>query len=215
MKQTDTLVKPAILTFTISGILFAVLTALVINGITKPFDQSVLLWINQHVNNAFDAFFLAVTQLGGVFIIGAVTLALVLYFVLKKKYYKAAFIALSVGGVSVINVLLKTIFDRPRPDLWEWLVTETSFSFPSGHSVASAALALSIVTLLWQTKWRVLTIVLAALYVLTIGFSRMYLGVHFPTDVLGGWLLGATWVSLVASVLYLLATYNRLKGRAI
>ncbi len=124
------------------------------------------------------------------------------YFLIKKRYYGASFITLSVGGIALITMFIKTLFDRPRPDLWEQLVTETSFSFPSGHSSASAALAASIVLLLWNTRWRTVATVAGILYVLIVGVSRMYLGVHFPTDVMGGWLLGITWVALVAGSLY-------------
>jgi undecaprenyl-diphosphatase len=129
-------------------------------------------------------------------VITALTVALL---TVKKKYDKALFVALAIGGVALLNTLLKTLFERPRPDLWEWLVTETSFSFPSGHSVASATLALSIVLLLWNTRWRVLALGGGLTYLAVVGFSRMYLGVHYPSDVLGGWLLACTWVALLVA----------------
>ena len=202
-------IKAAILTFTISGVLFGLLAYLVVSGATQAFDQSVLLWINQHASNAFDALFLALTELGGIIFIASTTLVLTIFLIIKKKYYKAALLAIGVGGVSLINVLLKTLFDRPRPDLWEWLITETSFSFPSGHSVASAALAMCIVLILWRTKWRLTALIGAPIYMAIVGLSRMYLGVHYPSDVIGGWLLGVTWVSLVAGVLYTFAKYRK------
>jgi undecaprenyl-diphosphatase len=154
--------------------------------------------------------FVALTQLGGIYLVAGVSLAMVVYLVLKKKYYKALFVAVSIGGVALVNVLLKTLFDRSRPDLWQHLVTETSFSFPSGHASASAALAFTVVLLLWNTRWRTLSLSIGALYVVTIGFSRMYLGVHFPSDILGGWLLAVSWVTLMAGILY--SYKNRRKG---
>lgn len=195
--------KKCLLTFTIAGTLFGLLAYLVTSGATKSFDQSALLWVNQHASPVFDAFFLAVTDLGGVIVLAVATLAIVITLLVRKKYPQALLIAVGVGSVSALNVLLKTLFDRPRPDLWEWLITETSFSFPSGHSVASCAFALCIVLLLWNTKWRILTTVVASIYVLLIGTSRLYLGVHYPTDILGGWLLAFTWVFLVAAVIYM------------
>lgn len=186
----------------VASTMFIILAILVANGITTSFDESALLWINQHANNTFDSVFVALTQLGGIYFVAGVSISMVVYCVLKKKYYKALFVMVSIGGVALVNVLLKTLFDRARPDLWQHLVTETSFSFPSGHSSASAALAFTVIVLLWNTKWRTVSLSIGVLYIVTIGFSRMYLGVHFPTDILGGWLLAAGWVTLMAGILY-------------
>ena len=190
--------------------MFIILAILVTNCITTAFDESALLWINQHANDTFNSLFVALTQLGGIYLVAGVSLAMVVYFLLKKRYYKALFVVVSIGGVALVNVLLKTLFDRSRPDLWQHLVTETSFSFPSGHSSASAALAFTVIVLLWNTKWRTVSLSIGALYVVTIGFSRMYIGVHFPSDILGGWLLAAGWVTLMAGNLY--SYKNRRKG---
>lgn len=201
-------IKKAWWLFGVSLALFVIIALLVVSGWTQSFDPSVLLWINQHANPSFDALFLFLTELGGKIVIATVTFLLTLYFVMKRNFYKAAFVVASVAGVSLLNTLLKTVFDRPRPDLWEWLITETSFSFPSGHSVASAALALTIVVLVWRTKWRWMAMSVGALYVASVGLSRMYLGVHYVSDVIGGWTLAIAWVSLVACVLYILAKRN-------
>lgn len=181
---------------------FGVLATLVLNGVTNTFDESVLLWINQHASAGFDSFFVAFTELGGLIVVTAVSALLLGYFLYRKKYLKAILVAAGVGGAALMNIILKSIFDRPRPDLWEWLVVETHFSFPSGHATASMALALVIVALLWKTKWRAASIIGAALYIVSIGFSRLYLGVHYPTDILGGWLLGAAWIIIVINSIY-------------
>lgn len=188
--------------FIASSLSLALLSGLVANGVTRNFDVATLEWINSHANPAFDTFFVAVTQLAGVLAVSGVTLLLTLYFVFVKQYHKALFVALSVGGASLLGYALKSVFDRPRPDLWEWIVVETNFSFPSGHATASMALALCIVVLLWRTKWRTATIAVMATYVAVIGFSRLYLGVHFPTDILGGWLLSLGWASLITVAIY-------------
>ena len=135
----------------------------------------------------------------------AVALLLLAYFLIKRNYVDALLIAMGIGGVAAMNLLLKSLFERARPDLWEWIVTETHTSFPSGHATASMALAICGVFLVWHTKWRVVAICGAVLYVLLIGFSRLYLGVHFPTDIIGGWLLGAGWMSLVIGCVLLLS----------
>lgn len=189
--------KRSLLAFACFGVLFGLLATLVINGVTDQFDQSVLLWINSHAVSMADTIFLFLTHLGGVYGVVAITTLTVVLLTMRKKYDKALFVALAIGGVALLNTLLKTLFERPRPDLWEWLVTETSFSFPSGHSVASATLTLSIVLLLWNTRWRVVALAGGLTYLAVVGFSRMYLGVHYPSDVLGGWLLACTWVALL------------------
>lgn len=206
---TPSLFKRLIVLSVISGVLFLALALLVSTGATKPFDEATLLYVNSHADNALDTIVVFLTQLGGVYVIGAVVAALSIYFLVRKKYYKLFFIAASVGGISLINVFLKTIFERARPDLWERLVSELSFSFPSGHSAASIALALSVIGILWATKWRYTALIAGAFYVLIIGASRMYLGVHYPTDVLGGWLLGTTWVSLVAIAIYVFVSQKK------
>ena len=203
---TNTLSRQAIASlvtiFSMAIFLLAALAILVTTGSTSATDSSILLWLYEHSTSQLDAFFLFVTNLGGVVAITAASLLLLAYLVFKKRYYKAALLVAGVGGVAAINFLLKIIFERPRPDLWEWLITETQFSFPSGHASASSALALCIVVMLWNTKWRVASIIIAALYIVVIGISRLYLGVHFPTDILGGWLVSTAVVSLVTLVLY-------------
>lgn len=180
---------------------FSILSVLVLNGVTTSFDEATLLWINQHASPGFDSFFVAYTELGGLIVVTTVSALLLGYFLYRKRYVRAFLIAAGVGGAALMNIILKSIFDRPRPDLWEWLVVETHFSFPSGHATASMALAIIVVALLWKTKWRVVSMISAAIYILSIGFSRLYLGVHYPTDILGGWLLGAAWTFLVIGAL--------------
>ncbi len=192
--------KATLLTFVISSVLFGLLASIVANGFTVPFDNSALLWINQHANPALDSFFIALTQLGGVIVVATVTALIIGHFVYTKQYDKAVFVAAAIGGVALVNITLKGLFDRARPDLWQWIVNESNFSFPSGHASGSFALALTIVLLLWQTKWRLTACIAAGVYVLLIGISRLYLGVHFPTDILGGWLLATLWVTCSAGI---------------
>jgi len=187
-------------------LLFCILAVLVSTGVTQSFDSAVLLWINQYANATLDAFFVSFTQLGGLVFMVVAGLALLAYFLYKKRYSDALFAAVSLGGVAVVNVILKSIFERPRPDLWDWLIHETSMSFPSGHATATMALAMCILILVWRTKWRLAACITLFLYVVSIGISRLYLGVHYPTDILGGWLLGIAWVTFVA---WMIRRYGR------
>ena len=183
--------------FVTAVLLFAILAVIVGSGVTNALDSSILLAINSLSSPWLNTFFVAFTELGGVIVVSVVAIILVLLFLAKRNYIRALLISVGIGGEAAMNLLLKSIFERARPDLWDWIVTETHTSFPSGHATASMALALCIVYLLWNTKWRKATIIAASVYLLLIGFSRLYLGVHFPTDILGGWLLGIGWMALV------------------
>lgn len=186
----------------VMAVIFAVLARDVHQGETLAFDQSVLRSINSYSSNGLDTFFLIVTEFGGVIAVTIASIALFSYLLYKRKRYGALLVAAGVGGAALINYLAKVTFERARPDLWQQLITETSFSFPSGHSAGSSALAVCIIALLWRTKWRVPALIIAPLYIVLIGFSRMYLGVHYLTDVIAGWIVGITWVLVVASILY-------------
>ncbi|MBB6098924.1 undecaprenyl-diphosphatase [Deinobacterium chartae] len=114
----------------------------------------------------------------------------------------SVFLLLALGGAALINLVLKLIFVRARPELWEPLVRMTDHSFPSGHAMFSMTLAVSLLAVYWYTPYRRTVFILGALYTLLMGFSRMYIGVHYPTDVLSGWLCGLAWtVGLVRILL--------------
>ena len=113
----------------------------------------------------------------------------------------AALLAAAVIGSTLLNAVLKAVFQRDRPDFWEHLVVEDSYSFPSGHAMASMSLAAALVVIAWSSRWRWPAIALATVYVLVVGVSRLYLGVHFPSDVLAGWCVAVAWVVVVAVVL--------------
>ena len=105
--------------------------------------------------------------------------------------------ALIVGGAAAINVLTKLIFHRVRPHLWPSTSSEADYSFPSGHAMISLAVVVSLLLLAWPTRWRWPTLLAGGLFVLMVGLSRLYLGVHYPTDVLAGWAAGGAWCCAV------------------
>lgn len=174
----------------------------VFEGETLWFDEAILNAINTMATDFWNTFFIVVTQLGGVLSIVAITAGLLSILILRCKYKKAFIVGLTVGGAALLNVILKLIFERTRPDLWERLVVETSFSFPSGHAMASSALALSVIFICWNTRFRWFALVVGALFVIVIAVSRLYLGVHYPTDILAGWIVSLAWLFVVITVVY-------------
>ncbi|SMQ95553.1 phosphatidylglycerophosphatase B [Xanthomonas fragariae] len=88
----------------------------------------------------------------------------------------------------------KQFFQRERPSLWESIAPESTFSFPSGHAMGSMTLAAVVVALAWNTRWRWPVTIVASLFALLVGVSRIYMGVHYPTDILGGWSAALVWV---------------------
>lgn len=200
-KQLLVLLTVTFAVFFTAVILFVAIADEVRDGDTLPYDEAVLLAINSRATPLLDAFFRSVTDFGsiGVAVIAVAAAAL---FMKTRHTYRALFMAVTVGGATLLNIVLKLIFERPRPELWQQLIVEHSFSFPSGHAMASSALAFSLIVLFWRTKQRYVVVALALVYVLVIGVSRLYLGVHYPTDVLAGWLISGAWVALVAAIMW-------------
>lgn len=140
------------------------------------------------------------TALGGYAVLALVVAAVASYLVAEGKRRHAALVVAAVGSGAVLSELLKLGFNRARPDVVERLTYAVSASFPSGHATLSAVTYLTLGALLARAhrRWRVKTLVLgwSAALSLLVGVSRIYLGVHWPTDVLAGWSLGAAWAAL-------------------
>lgn len=138
-----------------------------------------------------------ITALGGTTLLSVLTLVAVLAFAFHRRYRHAAVMAGAVLLASVSSNATKAFFARPRPDLVPYGVEVYSHSFPSGHSTLSAAfyltLAMLVASLETRRRTKALAYGLAGFTLVAVGFSRVYLGVHWPTDVLAGWCLGAVW----------------------
>lgn len=153
-----------------------------------------------------------ISALGGVSVLLLFTLAISGFFLLTKKGKLLLFFLCSIGGGTLLMVALKLVFARPRPSVVPHLVHATMESFPSGHSMVSAIFFLTIGALLAQSTskfiLRVYYITVACLIALLIGVSRIYLGVHYPTDVLAGWCAGIAW----AAASYVIAEWLQKTG---
>lgn len=179
---------------------FVALGLAVYAGATHTLDRQILLSIHATASAWQDALWVVLTHLAGGVAVVLVVLGVAAVLLYKRHKLRALQFAASVGGAMALSTLLKLTFGRVRPELWEQLILETTYSFPSGHAIASSAIALSAVVLLWDTKWRRAVLAAGAVYVVLIGYSRLYLGVHYPTDVLAGWLVSIAWVCVVAVV---------------
>ncbi|HYC04845.1 MAG TPA: phosphatase PAP2 family protein [Azospirillaceae bacterium] len=137
------------------------------------------------------------TSLGGVPVLMVMTLVTVLYLLMNRKAGAALLVTMAVGGALGLNILLKDFFARPRPDLVPHGVEVLTNSFPSGHAMLSAAVYLTLGAMLARTqpnrRLKAFFLLLALGLTLLIGTSRVYLGVHWPSDVAAGWTAGAGW----------------------
>ncbi|UDL87158.1 phosphatase PAP2 family protein [Mesorhizobium sp. PAMC28654] len=141
-----------------------------------------------------------VTSLGSASVLVLITAAVIIYLLLVRRWGMALFMFVAVAGGQVLSSLLKVGIDRPRPELVSHLVTETSLSFPSGHAMLSAVTYLTLGSLaarfLHGRTTKIYVLSLAVLTTVLVGVSRIYLGVHWPSDVLAGWCAGFTWAML-------------------
>lgn len=164
-------------------------------------DGTILQLVRTWHTAKLTSFMKLITNGGSVLFI--ITFSLMLAFLLwiHNKWRDSAAVIIAVGGSGVANFLLKLLFQRTRPSLWPALIQENSFSFPSGHAMGSAALGIAVVLMLWRTRWHWLGLLLAAIYVPLVGLSRIYLGVHYPSDVLAGWCVSMVWVMVVYALI--------------
>jgi len=154
-----------------------------------------------------------ITALGGYPVLTLLTLAVVGFLALDRKFGAMWFVLGATVGGSVLTLGLKTLIDRPRPDVVEHLTYVATSSFPSGHSTMSAVVFLtlgSLLTRLLPHRWlRFYVLAVAILLTLLVGFTRIYLGVHYPSDVLAGWTAGLVWATLC----WLVARAMQRRGR--
>jgi len=190
---------------------FLNLASEVMEGDTRAFD----VWLLQALRTPADPsvpigprwFRIAmidITALGGTSVLSLLTVIAVGYLVAARKPETAVFLGASVAGGAVTGTLLKLIFARARPDIVPHLVFVDSASFPSGHALNSAVTYLTIGALLARAESkrtvRIYLIAVAVALSLTIGFSRVYAGVHWPSDVVGGWCVGAAWAMIISLI---------------
>jgi undecaprenyl-diphosphatase len=155
-----------------------------------------------------------VTAMGSVFVLSVVTVLVTASFLLDRKAPQALAVGLAGGGGVVVSLLLKHAVQRPRPSVVPQLTEVLTSSFPSGHSMMSAAVYVTLAAVAAQfasrKSQRVFLIAAACFVSFLVGLSRIYLGVHYPTDVLAGWMAGGAWAILCTFSVRLLKREGKL-----
>ncbi|WP_404441959.1 phosphatase PAP2 family protein [Sutcliffiella horikoshii] len=198
--------------FLASGILFSVflIVALLVNvEASESWDR--MIGESLYRIGEMDGFFIFLSYLGSrLFFYPALVIITIILFI-KRNWYLALFLWANLLGVRLLNTLLKTIFSRDRPSL-DHVVEAGFYSYPSGHSMNSMAFFGAIAFLCFliiKQSWLRNTLVTVCFVLIgLIGFSRIYLGVHYPLDVLGGFAMGASWF-LFLSGIYLKVVHNK------
>jgi undecaprenyl-diphosphatase len=192
----------------------------VVEGDTHAFDSAVLLSLRNPANVAdplgpawLELAARDLTSLGGYPVVILTTVCAIGFLLITGKQHAALLVLASIGGGMLLSSGLKTLFERPRPDLVPHVVHVYTMSFPSGHAMLSAATYLTLGALLARVQpkrvVRLYLLGVAILLTLLIGASRVYLGVHWPTDVLAGWCAGAAW----AMVCWTVALWLQRRGK--
>jgi len=188
-------------------LVFLKLASEVSEGETLAFDRQIVLAFRSAADPSrpkgpqwIESVLLDLTALGGPTVIALVVLSVIGFLVLQTRYWTALFIFLTVTSGELVGYSLKSIFVRTRPTLVPHLREAFSSSFPSGHAMQSAIVYLTLGAVLMRIADRRLTKIycfgMALLVTLLVGVSRVYLGVHYPTDVIAGWIVGLFWASL-------------------
>jgi undecaprenyl-diphosphatase len=176
-------------------------------GETRSLDEALLLALRNPADRAdpigpawLEELCRDFTALGGVGVLTLITLGVLGYLLLSRRYRNALFTFVAISGGLLASTLLKMGFDRPRPDLVPHDSMVYTSSFPSGHSMMSALTYLTLAALLANVQERhrlkAFLLIIAVFLTVLVGLSRVYVGVHWPTDVLAGWAAGAAWAAL-------------------
>ena len=128
-------------------------------------------------------------------VLAVATVLLTIGFALRRRWRWAWAAFVMVGGALLLNTVVKQIVQRSRPMLWTPLRSEVNSGFPSAHAMTSFAFAALLVLLSCRTRWRGAALVLAPLWLALVALDRLYLGAHYPTDILAGWCLSLAWVT--------------------
>ena len=207
MKRRE--IAPLVMLFLAAGLIvvFAKITGELLEGDLHGFDRAILLALRHPDDPAkplgplwLQVAARDVTSLGSPAVLTLITVAALGFLALKRHWRAALFVLASICGGSAISFAIKDLVQRPRPDFVAAVAQTQTYSFPSGHAFLSAVTFLTLGALLArvqrQAEVKVYLLAVAITITVLVGISRIYIGVHWPTDVLAGWCAGAAWAIL-------------------
>ena len=184
-----------------SLIFFAWLADEVLDGETRHFDEITRAGVHQFASPTITATMRGLSFVGSSLFLTTATILMCIWFLKRKWRREAWLLGITMLGAAILNTTLKLTFQRPRPVPFFNLLAPESYSFPSGHSLASfcffGALATILTARIRNRKINFVTWVIAALITFSIGLSRIYLGVHYTTDVLAGFAAALIWIAVI------------------
>ena len=169
------------------------------------FDRTILLWIHSFTNPVLDRVMYFFTRLNDPDTASLLAITVITIFLIKRFYSEARIFAIACFGGVILSYGLKSFFGKIRPNLWESAVVDNSFSYPSGHALGSTILYGFIAYILATRYHQFARFIYSAAVLLigTIGLSRLYFGVHWPTDIIGGYGIGFLWLTFCITMLKL------------
>jgi undecaprenyl-diphosphatase len=203
-----------LITLAVSAFFFALLAQDVVTaGRLTLIDARLSVWLHAHSRAHLTTFFLLVSQLHSSVVISITALMISAYLWSKHLRYWVLTFLLTIFGGMLLNVLLKNLFVRPRPHFENPILTLNTFSYPSGHTMLAVVfygtLSVFAVSHLRMWKYRVLALIAAILMISLVGFSRMYLGVHYLSDVLGAVAEGLAWLAVCLLIVGFIRNWPR------
>lgn len=163
------------------------------------YDKVIVSYLNNIASSYSTEFAIFITRFGAEYIV-LFLLPIVLVFLLLRYIKEGFFLLITTGGAFVLNSIVKVMFDRARPVIGTPVIQAEGYSFPSGHAMLAICFYGALIYLSFRyiknKNLRIISYVFFSIFILLIGLSRVYLGVHYPSDILGGFSLGAFWLGL-------------------
>lgn len=166
-----------------------------------PWDVPILLAIHKTTQAQLDIFAATLTKFGSSLIVIPVISLIALVLLLRKQWRRGAYLIATLWGSLIINLAAKEFMHRVRPHLWDSPAPEIDYAFPSGHATISMTLVMALIIVTWGTAWCWLIAIVGSFFVVGIAWTRLYLGVHFPSDILAGWMVSVAWAIGVSLIL--------------
>ncbi|MEO8577606.1 MAG: phosphatase PAP2 family protein [Gemmatimonadales bacterium] len=185
----------------------------VVAGQTQAFDDSVLRWMGAHHSKLLDDAMLEITALGTGTVVLMIVAIASLFLVLTRHKYSAILLVVATAGGILLDMVLKNFFNRPRPHIFTWGTNAVSSSFPSGHAMSAVIVYSTVAYLaarLQRRTWaRLIVMTIALIVIILISISRLYLGVHYPSDVVAGMTIGFGWAAFCMATLEAIQRFGR------